>query len=166
MRTRFLPAVLTALLLVAACGEPTAPKPLGRFVLTSLGGQPEPFVWLDHTFSSGERRVFSILADTLWLLADGRVRRSDAHMSESFPPDGGPSLVNVSASSTGGSYRREGDRVIVERVVLSALPEGTMQVDTMLFRDGALEQTKRLGIVCSPEPCPPPRDFLLRYERR
>ena len=164
MRTRILAPVL-APLLIAACGEPTAPRPLGRFVLTSLGGQPEPFVWFDHTFSSGERRVFSIVADTLWLHADGRLQRSDAHMSQSFPPDGGPPLVNVSASSTGGSHRREGDRVIVERVVLFPSP-GTTQVDTLLFRDGALEQTKRMGLVCSPEPCPPPRDFLLRYERR
>ena len=165
MRTRILSPVLAALLL-AACGEPTAPRPLGRFVLTSLGGQPEPFVWLDHTFSSGERQVFSIVADTLWLHADGRLQRSDAHMSQSFPPDGGPPMVNVSASSTGGSHRREGDRVIVERVVLSPSPGPTTQVDTMQFRNGALEQTKRLGLVCSPEPCPPPRDFLLRYVRR
>ena len=77
MRIRILPPVLAALLL-AACGEPTAPRPLGRFVLTSLDGQPEPFVWFDHTFSSGERRIFTILADTVWLLPDGRRRESGA----------------------------------------------------------------------------------------
>lgn len=99
------------------------------------------------------------------LHADGRLQRLDAHMSQSFLPDGGPPLVSVSASSTGGSHRREGDRVIIERVVLSPSPE-TTQVDTSLFRDGALEQTKRLGLVCSPEPCPPPRDYLRCYGRR
>jgi hypothetical protein len=71
----------------------------------------------------------------------------------------------MSASSTGGSHRREGDRIIVETVSLSPVPEA-MRIDTLFIRKGALEQTKRLGLICANEPCPPPRDFLLRYEKR
>lgn len=159
---RILLATFTTLVALS-CAEPTAPRPLGRFVLTSLDGRPEPFVWFDHTFSTGERRVFTILADTVALAPGGRLQRSDAHASRSIQPDG-TIMETTSASSTAGTHRQEGDRVIMERIVLGQ--SGTFQVDTMLFRNGALEQTKLMGLYCANEPCPAPRNVLLRYERR
>lgn len=113
MRTRILRPVLAALILAAACDEPTAPRPLGRLV--------------------------------------------------SIQPDG-TVMETMSASSMTGTHRRAGGRVIMVRVV--APQAGTMQVDTMLFRNGALEQTKLMGMYCTNEPCPAPRNFLLRYEQR
>jgi hypothetical protein len=66
MRRGYLPLLLTAACGLASCGESTKPEVAEAYVLRSIAGDQLPAV-----FSDGDFVTLRILADTLFLAADG-----------------------------------------------------------------------------------------------
>ena len=72
----------------AGCGDPSGPAPFsGTYVLAAIDGAGSPLVTVDHTFSSGERIVHTVLYDTVTFISRTTARRSESLQSmRALPP--------------------------------------------------------------------------------
>lgn len=152
-------AALGITILLAGCGDSTAPSPYsGTYVLRTIDGEGEPLITVDHTFSSGERIVFTTLYDTVSFTSTG-ARRSLAHQSNRYASNGDPISQNGASAVYNGTVERLDDGV----AITWNAPGGPTQ-QTFEYRDRALHWETLVGLYCS-EGCPPPRVAEFTYAR-
>ena len=125
-----------ALAAAAACGSATDPTPAsvtpGRFVLTSAGGGSLPAI-----MQRGAQYSVTLLADTLWLAADGTAQQAQA--TSSFSTDPSRAGTSTDVARTVGTWAASGAQVRV--TAIATFPTGASGADTLVVTprgEGAL----------------------------
>lgn len=164
--TRVLRGMGLALLVATGAGcDPTGPSTgiTGTYVLTAIDGVGSPLVVVDHTFSSGDRLLLRVVADSMTFTSDSTIQRSQVRESTTYRADGSVIGPHESADGYPGLYHREGDRLIV--AWRSQVNPGVAGVDTLRIDPDRLTATRPIGLWCA-EGCPEPRRAPFVYERR